>query len=350
MKHKHILVIDSNVTNLKLIEKTLKQYYKVSLLVSGMQALKFLAKNKPDLILLDIDMDINEMDGNKTLRKIRENTDLDNIPIMLLTDLSDDTNEINGIEGEAVDFIIKPFIPKVMLSRVKMHLELSEYRKNLENKVHEKTEMIEHLQDVMMLSLAELVECRDENTGGHVKRTAEYVRILTEEIVEAELYSEILTPEYIVDIIRSAPLHDIGKIGINDATLLKAGSLDDDEFEYMKNHAELGGQTLQKMINETNGESFLYVAKDMAHYHHERWDGSGYPSRLKGEQIPISARIMAIADVYDALTTKRPYKEAFEHEVAVKIIIDGKGRMFDPNIVDVFERIHYKFQLTKEIL
>lgn len=344
MNRKHVLVIDDSVTNLKLAEKILNPYYKVSLLISGIQALKFLAKNKPDLILLDIDMP--DMDGYETLGKIRENSKLCDIPVILLADLSNSENEVKEIESETVDFIIKPFIPQILLNRLKMHIEFSEYKNVLENKVHEKTEVIEHLQDVMMLSLAELVECRDENTGGHVKRTAEYVRILTEEIVETGLYSDILTENYIRDIVRSAPLHDVGKIGINDATLLKSGSLDEEEFEHMKNHAELGGQTIQKMINETNVESFLYIAKDMAHYHHEKWDGSGYPCGLKGEDIPISARIMAIADVYDALTTKRPYKDAFDHDVAVKIITDGKGKMFDPKIVDVFEEINYKFQLV----
>ena len=344
MKHKHVLVIDNNVTNLKFAEKILKPYYKVSLLISGAQTLKFISKDKPDLILLDINMP--DMDGYETLTKIRENPKFKNIPVMFLTTLSHSESELRGIELGAVDVIIKPFTPQIMLNRVKMHLEFSEYKNDLENKVNEKTEMIEYLQDVMMLSFAELVEFRDENTGGHVKRTAEYVKILTEEIVESGLYNDILTPEYISDIVRSAPLHDVGKIGINDATLLKVGALDDEEFEYMKNHTELGGQTLQKMINETSGESFLHIAKDMAHYHHERWDGSGYPCGLKGEEIPISARIMAVADVYDALTTKRPYKEAFEHEVALKIIIDGKGKSFDPKIIDIFEEIHYKFQLV----
>lgn len=344
MEHKHVLVVDGNVTNLKLAEKILKPYYKVSLLLSGSQTLKFISKNKPDLILLDINMP--DMDGYETLRKIKENPELDSIPVIFLTNLPYSEEELRGLELGVVDVIIKPFIPQITINRVKLHLEFSEYKNDLENKVYEKTEMIEHLQDVMMLSLAELVECRDENTGGHVKRTAEYVKILTEEIVEAGLYNDILTSEYIIDIVRSAPLHDVGKIGINDATLLKVGALDDEEFEYMKNHAELGGQTLQKMIDETSGESFLYIAKDMAHYHHERWDGSGYPCGLKGEEIPISARIMAVADVYDALTTKRPYKEALEHEVALKIIIDGKGKSFDPNIIDIFEKIHYKFELV----
>ena len=344
MKLKHVLVIDDDANNLKFVEGILKPYYNVTLLISGAQILKFLLENKPDLILLDINMpDINIYE---TLAKIRENPELANIPVIFLTDLSDSKSKLIDIELGVVDVIVQPFIHQVILNRVKMHLEFNEYKNDLENKVREKTEMIEHLQDVMMLSMAELVECRDENTGGHVKRTAEYVKILTEEIVEAGLYSDISTPEYVRDIIRSAPIHDIGKIGINDATLLKAGSLDNEEFEYMKNHAELGGQTIQKMINEVNGESFLNIAKDMAHYHHERWDGSGYPSGLKGEEIPISARIMAVADVYDALTTKRPYKKAFEHEVAFKIIMDGKGKIFDPNIIDVFEKIHYKFQLV----
>ena len=344
MKLKHVLVIDDDANNLKFVEGILKPYYNVTLLISGAQILKFLLENKPDLILLDINMpDINVYE---TLAKIRENPELANIPVIFLTDLSDSKSKLIDIELGVVDVIVQPFIHQVILNRVKMHLEFNEYKNDLENKVREKTEMIEHLQDVMMLSMAELVECRDENTGGHVKRTAEYVKILTEEIVEAGLYSDILTPEYVRDIIRSAPIHDIGKIGINDATLLKAGSLDNEEFEYMKNHAELGGQTIQKMINEVNGESFLNIAKDMAHYHHERWDGSGYPSGLKGEEIPISARIMAVADVYDALTTKRPYKKAFEHEVAFKRIMDGKGKRFDPNIIDVFEKIHYKFQLV----
>ena len=344
MKLKHVLVIDDDANNLKFVEGILKPYYNVTLLISGAQILKFLLENKPDLILLDINMP--DISIYETLAKIRENPELANIPVIFLTDLSDSKSKLIDIELGVVDVIVQPFIHQVILNRVKMHLEFNEYKNDLENKVREKTEMIEHLQDVMMLSMAELVECRDENTGGHVKRTAEYVKILTEEIVEAGLYSDILTPEYVRDIIRSAPIHDIGKIGINDATLLKAGSLDNEEFEYMKNHAELGGQTIQKMINEVNGESFLNIAKDMAHYHHERWDGSGYPSGLKGEEIPISARIMAVADVYDALTTKRPYKKAFEHEVAFKIIMDGKGKIFDPNIIDVFEKIHYKFQLV----
>ncbi|MBM6860550.1 response regulator [Clostridium saudiense] len=343
---KHILVVDESITNLKKAEKILDDLYKVTLLLSTVETFKFLEKNKPDLILLDINM--SKVDGYEAIRKIKEREDLVNIPVIFLMDRIDDESEARGIELGAVDFIRKPFIPQSMLNKIKLHLEVKGYKEELEEMVREKTEMIEHLQDVMMLSLAELVECRDENTGGHVKRTAKYVKILTEALIEEGVYKELLTPEYTRDLIRSAPLHDVGKIGISDATLLKAGSLDKDEFEFMKQHSSLGAKALQKMIDETNYKSFLYVAKEMAHYHHEKWDGSGYPEGLKGEEIPVCARIMAIADVYDALTTKRPYKEPFSHEEVIKIIINGKGTSFDPKIVEVFEKVHSRFFIAKE--
>lgn len=344
MKLKHIVIVEDDVSNLKFLEKILKPYYKLNLLISGAQALRFLEKNIPDLILLDINMP--DMDGYETLSRIKKDNKLDNIPVILISELDNINDDFRGFELGAVDIVSK-YIPQLIINRVKLHLEITEYKNDLEEKVREKTELIEHLQDVMMLAIAELVECRDENTGGHIKRTANYMKILLDEIVKSGLYSDILTSDYVTDIIRSAPLHDVGKIGINDATLLKAGRLDDAEFEYMKNHAELGGQTIQRMINETNVESFLYIAKDMAHYHHEKWDGSGYPRGLKGKEIPISARIMAIVDIYDALTTKRPYKEAFSHEKALEIILEGKGKSFDPKIIEIFENIHHKFKSAK---
>lgn len=345
---KHILIVDDNVTNLKIAEKTLKEYYKVTLLISGAQTLKFLNKNRPDLILLDINMP--GMNGYETLKEIKKNEELVDIPVIFLTANIDSESEVSGIELGAVDFIKKPFIPQSMLSRIKLHLEVRGYRQELEEIVKEKTEMVERLQDVIIVSLAELVEFRDENTGGHVKRTAIYAKEIIEGLIERGIYSDILTEEYAFDTIRSAPLHDIGKIGINDATLLKNGSLDRDEFEFMKQHTNLGGQALQKMIDETSGESFLYIAKDMAKYHHEKWDGTGYPEGLKGDEIPLCARVMAIADVYDALTTRRPYKKAFSHEEAVKIIMEGRGTNFDPILIDVFEELTDKFEIYKKRL
>lgn len=339
---KHILVVDNNFTDLKIIEKMLSDHYKVTILVSGNQALKFLQNTKPDLILLNITMI--GMTGYEVVVNIKRNYLLSDIPVILMSSYIDVNVELYGIELGVVDFFRKPIIPRLALSKIKLHLDAKDYQEELEGKVAEKTQIIETLQDVMILSLAELVECRDENTGGHVKRTATYVKILTEELMKRGLYEDILTEEYAHDVIRSAPLHDVGKIGISDATLLKNDSLDKDEFEFMKQHATLGAIALQKMIDETNAQTFLYIAKEMAYYHHEKWNGTGYPTGLKGEQIPVCARIMAIGDVYDALTTKRPYKEPFSHEEVTEIILNGRGINFDPVIVDVFGEIHNKFK------
>lgn len=289
------------------------------------------------------------MNGFETLSTIKSIPRLSKIPVIFLTALNDQKNEIKCLKLGAVDFIAKPFVPELMLSRIKLHLELSSYRKNLEGLVNEKTQTIENLQDTMVIGLAELVECRDGETGGHIKRTAKYLEILVKSMEEQRLYSDILTSDYVHNMIRSAPLHDIGKIGISDNVLLKQGSFDEAEREYMQQHTILGGRALQKVINSTDGESFLYVAKDMALCHHEKWDGTGYPYGLYKEQIPLCARIMAIADVYDALTSKRPYKKPFTHEKAVQIILEGKGTQFDPDIVDIFKTIAYKFDKISKI-
>ncbi|EKQ53412.1 MULTISPECIES: HD domain-containing phosphohydrolase [unclassified Clostridium] len=343
----HILIVDDNVTNLKFAEQSLKPHYKVTLLTSAVQTMKFLLKNTPDLILLDIKMP--GINGYEILNTIKSIDRLSKIPVIFLTAVNDTESELKCLKLGAVDFIGKPFIPELMLSRIKIHLELASYRKNLETLVREKTETIENLQDSMVIGLAELVECRDGETGGHIKRTAKYLEILVYAMSEADLYSDILTDEYIRNIIRSAPLHDIGKIGISDSILLKQGNYDEAERDYMKQHTTLGGMALQKLIDATDDESFLYVAKDMALCHHEKWDGTGYPSGLSKYSIPLCARIMAIADVYDALTSERPYKKPFTHEKAAEIIIDSAGTHFEPCIVDVFRSISSTFSKISQL-
>ena len=343
----HILIVDDNVTNLKFAEQTLKPHYKVTLLTSGIQTMKFLLKNTPDLILLDIKMP--HINGYELFNSIKSIDKLKNIPIIFLTSSNDVESELKCLKLGALDFIGKPFVPELMISRIKMHLELTSYRKNLEFLVREKTETIENLQDIMVIGLAELVECRDGETGGHIKRTAKYVEILIYALAEAGIYSNVLTGEYIHNIIRSAPLHDIGKIGISDGILLKQGGFDEHERDYMKQHTTLGGMALQKVIDATSGESFLYVAKDMALCHHEKWDGSGYPHGLSKDNIPLCARIMAIADVYDALTSERPYKKPFIHSKAVEIITSGTGTHFDPSLVEIFKSINNKFSVISEL-
>lgn len=343
----HILIIDDSITNLKFAEQALKPHYKVTLLTSAIQTMKFLLKNTPDLILLDINMpDIN---GYEVFSAIKSINKLSKIPVIFLTALNDVESEIKCLKLGAVDFISKPFVPELMLSRIKTHLELSNYRKNLEFLVREKTETIENLQDSMLVGLAELVECRDGETGGHIKRTAKYLEILVYAMVEAGIYSDILTDEYIHNIIRSAPLHDIGKIGISDNILLKQGSFDENELDYMKQHTTLGGIALQKLIDATDGENFLYIAKDMALCHHEKWDGTGYPFGLSGNSIPLCARIMAIADVYDALTSERPYKKPFSHEKAVDIIASSIGSHFEPCLVNTFASVSDSFNKISQL-
>ncbi len=339
---KHILVVDDNITNLKLAKTALEPEYKVTMLTSGVQSLKFLEKNSCDMILLDINMP--NMDGFEVIEKLKKIEELQLPPIIFLTALTDPETEVRALSVGVVDFIHKPFVEETMLSRIKIHFEINGYRKNLEGLIKEKTRMIEELQDAVSISIADLVECRDGETGGHIKRTCKYLEILSNKLFEDNLFPLELDENLIYDMKRSAPLHDIGKVGIKDETLLKTTRLSEAEMEYMKQHTILGGNTLQHAIDQTGSESFLYTARDMAYSHHEKWDGTGYPNGLKGEEIPLCARIMAIADVYDALTSKRSYKEAFSHEKATEIILEGRGTAFEECIVDAFLDVGAEFE------
>lgn len=365
---KHILVVDDVPANLKFAERLLEDRYRLTLAASGAQALKFLKKNSPDLILLDINMP--EMDGCTVLEEIQKNPDTEKIPVIILTSDADSSMEVKCLALGAVDFIRKPFVTEIMLSRIETQIELSRYRHKLEYLVDEKTAVIERLQDVMSTCFAELVESRDGTTGGHIKNTTRYFSIFVEEVAKHDKYKDILTPDFIRGLVRAAPLHDIGKIGINDSVLRKESRLDEEEFEHMKTHATIGGDTFKNIFSAVEGvhhhselgaftidkicdtmdvpesvdTAFLHVARDMALYHHERWNGTGYPTGISGEDIPLCARILSIVDVYDALTSKRSYKEAFSHEKAMKIIIEDRGVFFDPELTDIFVSISDKIE------
>ncbi len=372
---KHILVVDDVPANLKFAEQLLEDKYRLTLAVSGAQALKFLTKAEPDLILLDLNMP--EMDGCTVLLKLKENPDTDKIPVIILTSEADSSMEIKCLALGAVDFIRKPFVTEIMLSRIDTQIELSQYRHKLEYLVDEKTAVIERLQDVMSTCFAELVESRDGTTGGHIKNTTRYFSLFVNEIAKYDKYKGILTPEYIRSLVRAAPLHDIGKIGISDSVLRKESKLDEEEFEHMKTHARIGGDTFQNIFSSVEGvhhhsemgafaiekifdkmdipqssdTAFLHTARDMALYHHERWNGTGYPTGISGEDIPLCARILSIVDVYDALTSKRSYKDAFSHEKAMQIIVEDRGVFFDPELTDIFVSISDKIEqclLTKD--
>lgn len=324
---KKLLIVDDNLTNLKYMSVQLSGIYNVLLAKSGPQALLICSANIPDLILLDIDMP--EMDGFETLRLLKDNPRTQDIPVIFLTATQDRVVEARALESGAMDFITKPFERRVLLHRINLHLELSGYQKDLEHKVKE-------LEDSIVVSFAELIECRDEDTGDHVQRTSQYVKLLGKALIDRGHFSDELTLSELEKIVRAAPLHDIGKIGISDTILLKPGKLTDEEFAIMKTHARLGGQMLQKIYERTPTQSYLEWAIKIAEGHHEKFDGSGYPQGLCGEAIPIGCRIMAVADVYDALCSERAYRKALSHEEAINIMRTGDGTHFDPVILRVF--------------
>jgi len=342
---KIILVVDDTPSNINVVKSVLNDKYSIMAAINGAIALKIMEKQLPDLILLDIMMP--DMDGFQVCKKLKENLLTRDIPIIFLTAKADIKDEAKGLELGAVDYITKPISPAILAGRVKNHLALKDTREQLtkqnlilEQKVAERTQQMEELQDVAMVSMGALAESRDPETGNHIRRTQYYVKLIAEELRKLDKFKDFLTPQNITMLYKSAPLHDIGKVGIPDSILLKPGKLTDDEFEIMKLHSTYGHDAIEAAINTMHtNNNFLRFAKEIAYGHHEKWDGSGYPLGLSGDDIPLSARLMALADVYDALISKRVYKPAFSHDKSVAIILEGKGSHFDPEIVDAFMRI-----------
>jgi len=339
---KLIMLVDDDVTNLMTGKTALQGIYDVMTVDSGIRALELLEKKTPDLILLDIDMP--KMDGYEVIKRLKANHATKKIPVIFLTALAAADNEFEGLALGAADYITKPFNDKILLKRIDTHLCLIEHTCNLTQLVENKTEKIVQLQDAILSTVAEMVEFRDDNTGGHIDRTQSYLRLLVENMMARGLYKEAVAVWDVNLLIQSAQLHDVGKISIPDSILNKPAKLTDEEFTTMKNHAELGKQAIKKIIDKVDESEFLHQAALMAYTHHERWDGKGYPQGLKGEEIPLQGRLMAIADVYDALISERPYKKAFTHEEAVKIISAGKYTQFDPLLTALFEDIEEEFR------
>ena len=330
-----ILLVDDNSTNLQLLHETLDgQGYKLLVAKNGKTALNIAHKVNPSLILLDIMMP--EMDGYEVCQRLKANEKTTHIPVIFITAMTDDQDEAKGLGMGAVDYITKPIKPELVRARVRNHLELKRYQDHLEKLVEERTRRLVLTQAVTIESLATLAEYRDSETGGHVKRTQNYVKALAMHLKNHQRFREYLNDETIELLYRSAPLHDIGKVGVRDNMLLKPARLTDEEFEEMKKHTLYGEEVLRITEQKLGEDSFLQCAKEIAHTHQEKWDGSGYPRGLKGDEIPIAGRLMALADVYDALISKRVYKAPIPHEEAVEIIVEGKGTHFDPDIVDAF--------------
>jgi putative two-component system response regulator len=343
------MLVDDNQANLNIGKNMLKGSYEVYALPSAERLFKFLETVIPDLILLDIAM--SGMNGFEVIRILKADSRYADIPVIFVTSRTEEMNELEGLTLGAVDYVAKPYSAAILMKRIETHLliakqksELKNFNDNLIKMVKEKTAQISGLQNSIINMVADMVEFRDIFTGGHICRTQKYVELLINCMVEYNVYSEeVLSWENMDYVAPSTQLHDFGKIFISDAVLNKPGKLTGGEFEIMKTHVVKGVEAIKRMGQESGGQLFLQYAEIVAGSHHEKWDGSGYPYGLKGHDIPLLGRLMAVADVYDALTSARPYKEPFSVEESSKIIIKGAGSHFDPLLIDVFKKVSADF-------
>jgi putative two-component system response regulator len=350
-----ILLVDDTPENLHLLNALLKDQYRTRIAASGERALKAAAQDpRPDLILLDIMMP--GMDGFEVCRRLKADPSTAAIPVIFLTAKAQVEDEEMGFKAGCVDYITKPISPPIVLARVRTHLTLkaaSDFMRDksdyLESEVAKRTREVQTVQDVTIMAMASLAETRDNEAGNHIRRTQLYVKALAKQLQSHPKYGQHLDDRTIEMLHKSAPLHDIGKVGIPDSILLKAGKHTPQEFEVMKTHTILGRNAIleaEKLIDAPS--TFLRFAREIAHYHQEKWDGSGYPEGLAGEAIPLSARLMALADVYDALISKRVYKPSYSHDEAVDMIRQGSGTHFDPAMVGAFLVIEREFKEIAE--
>lgn len=351
---KTVFLVDDDMTNLAVGKKVLSTEYTVVTLNSGARLFAMLERAMPDMILLDVNMP--EMDGYDVIERLkREDSAAREIPVIFLTALQDEAQEIRGLSLGAIDYITKPFSPTLLLKRLEVHLlveaqkrQLMEFNHNLSDMVEERTRNVVELKNVLLTTMAELVESRDDITGGHIERTKSYIKLFIDGMREQGIYLDELEPLNEESLLLSSMLHDVGKINVQDAILNKPGKLTPEEFEKMKIHTVFGNRILESIKAKVSESDFLENARIFALTHHEKWDGSGYPAGLSGTGIPIHGRIMAIVDVYDALVEARPYKEAFSHERARAIINDGRGGHFDPLLVDLFNSMEGRFDRLRE--
>lgn len=350
-QRKTVLAVDDTSTNLAILGELLGSKYRVRVANSGARALVAVKTNpRPDLILLDIMMP--DMDGYTVMEHLQADPQTRDIPVIFVTGMTADEDEERGLHLGAVDYVTKPIRAAILLARIETHLELKSARDRLthlndylERQVERRTQENELIKDVSLNALALLAEKRDNETGNHLLRTQAYVEALIQRLKNHPRFAADLAPPRDKMIAKAAPLHDIGKVGVPDHILLKPGRLTPEEFTVMKTHSMIGAHALAEAINRVLGEGhregesgldFLSVARQIAMSHHEKWDGSGYPLGLSGDQIPTSARLMAIADVFDALMSRRHYKEAFPKEKVLEILTEGRGTHFDPDVFDAF--------------
>ncbi|MDM5088644.1 two-component system response regulator [Aeromonas bestiarum] len=350
-----ILIVDDSPENLMVLTDLLSPTYRVLAAQSGEKCLRIATgKTAPDLILLDVMMP--GMDGYEVLKQLRITPETSRIPVVLLTALADPQSEEYGLSLGAADYITKPIKPAIVQARVRTQLEAKQARDGLQSQntaleAEVARRMMENdlIQQVSIRALAHLAEIRDPETGNHILRTQGYVRQLASSLATHPRFAETLTPRYIDLLSRSAPLHDIGKVGIPDHILLKPAKLTVDEWATMRTHAKLGSDAIEQAEQDIEQPlAFLTLAKEIAHWHHEKWDGSGYPDGLHGDDIPLSARLMALADVFDALISVRVYKAAMPYDEARTLILTGSGQHFDPDVVAAFDSHFEQFVAIAE--
>jgi len=355
-ERKTVALVDDNPASLIAGKAVLAGTYNVLTANSGASLLEMLEEHIPNLILLEIGLP--DMDGIEIIKILKNQKATKSIPVIFLTGATDEQQELQGLSLGAVDYITKPFSPTRLLKHIETHLLLDSQKRELATQkkkllksnrtlhqmVVDKSVTVVELQEAIVSVFSELIECRDHTTGGHVERIQRFLYLLLVALLDHELYQEEVSSWNIALILQSALLHDVGKIGIRDYILLKPDKLTEEEFEIIKTHVEFGGTIIDKIITKTSETTFLEQARVLITSHHEKWDGTGYPSGLKGKEIPLQGRAMAIVDVYDALTAERPYKKAYSHEQAMQIIVNGSGKHFDPELVTVFltisEQIH----------
>ncbi len=346
-----VLVIDDSPDNLTLMSALLKATYRVKVANDGQTGLKIARSGSPpDLILLDVMMP--GMDGYEVCSQLKADVGTRQIPVIFLTGKSEQRDEEKGLSIGAVDYLSKPVSPPIVLARIATHLALKasadflrDKNDYLEQEVEKRLQEVSAAQDVTILAMTSLAETRDSDTGNHIRRTQNYVKALAEHLLHHPRFAHYLNVHSIALLFKSAPLHDIGKVGIPDRILLKPSRLTVEEFEIMKTHTTLGFEAIEQ-AEEALGTpvAFLQTAKEITRSHQEKWDGSGYPQGLAGDAIPVAARLMSVADVYDALISQRVYKDALPHDRAVQIVFQGRGAHFDPDIVDAFIEIQDEFQ------
>ncbi|MDR0443290.1 MAG: response regulator [Treponema sp.] len=339
---KTLFVVDDSDVNLSKVREVFKdKNYRLMTMSSGAKMFELLEKVTPDLILLDIEMP--EMSGFKALQLLKSNKTYAAIPVIFLTSYTDVGIEARGFELGAIDFITKPFSPPVLINRIKTHL-------NIEEIIRERTAQLQRLENGIVFVLADIVENRDKKTGGHVVRVTRYIKILINAMLERKVYAAEISKWDLDMVVSSARMHDLGKITVSDVIMNKPGKLDETEFATMKTHAMEGERIIDNIVEQTGQVEFLRNAKLFAGYHHEHWDGSGYPYGLKGTDIPLQGRIMAIVDVYDALISERPYKAALTHEEAMSTIMEKSGTHYDPKIAEVFYQVNDLFKEVSVLL